>query len=228
MKQWLMICAMLLTVPAVAETQPQPGVGDPRIQTVLYDPDQVVQLHVAVGYQLTLEFGPDERIENIAIGDSSAWQITPNKRGDHVFIKVSAGGASTNLTIITDVRSYVFALAPGSDGADAPFTVRFRYPSPAVSVITAPENAALRYKLSGTRALRPTSVTDDGARTYIVFGDDQAMPAVFSIGTDGKEQLVNGSVREGRYVIDGVANELVFRIDKLTASARRIPRRKGL
>jgi type IV secretion system protein VirB9 len=229
MKQLLLLCAMFLAAPAVAETQPQPGIGDPRIQTVFYDPDQVVQLHVAVGYQLTVEFAADERIENIAVGDGGAWQITPNKRGDHVFIKVSPGGSSTNLTVVTDVRTYAFALAPGSDGSsDTPFTVRFRYPPPAVSVVAAPANAAVRYKLSGTRALRPTLVTDDGRRTYIVFADDQAMPAVFTLGADGKEQLVNGAVREGRYVIDGVSNQLLFRIDKLTASARRVPKRKGL
>ena len=46
---------------------------------MLYDPQQVVLLQVAAGYQLTLAFAPDERIESVAVGDSGAWQVTPNR-----------------------------------------------------------------------------------------------------------------------------------------------------
>ena len=52
-----------------------------------YDADQVVPLQAAPGYQVMLEFGADERIENVAVGDSAAWQVTPNRSGDHVFVK---------------------------------------------------------------------------------------------------------------------------------------------
>ena len=44
--------------------------ADPHIQTVFYEPDQVIELKGAVGWQIMIEFGPDERIENVSIGDS--------------------------------------------------------------------------------------------------------------------------------------------------------------
>ena len=37
--------------------------------------------------QATIDFGEDEHIENVAIGDSSAWQVTPNKRANLLFVK---------------------------------------------------------------------------------------------------------------------------------------------
>ena len=48
----LIAVAALLPMPAAAQIRPEPGPGDPRIQSVLYDADQVVQLQVATGYQL--------------------------------------------------------------------------------------------------------------------------------------------------------------------------------
>ena len=54
---------------------------DPRIEMVTYDADQIVQLRVTAGFQVMVEFAGDERVENVALGDSSGWQATPNKRG---------------------------------------------------------------------------------------------------------------------------------------------------
>lgn len=220
--------ALLVATTAAAETRPQPGAGDPRIQTVLYDPEQVVRLDVVAGYQLTLELGSGEHIENVAVGDSGAWQVTPNKRGDRLFIKVSAGGGTTNLTVVTDARTYAFTLAPGGDIAGLAYTVRFRYPTPPTTMaLQALKPTSATYKLGGTRALRPALVSDDGTRTFISFLDDQTMPAVFALDEEGHEKLIDGVVRDGRYVIDSIANHLVFRLGKRTATATRAPQLKG-
>ena len=223
----LLLCAA--TAPALAEVRPTPGSGDPRIQTILYDPDQVIQLQVAPGYQLTLEFGPDERIENVAVGDSGAWQVTPNKRGDHLFIKAAQNGVTTNMTVVTEARTYSFSLTPAYGSTpDLPFTVRVRFPPPAVATVepgngTVPEIG--RYKFSGARTLRPSAIDDDGIHTYLEWPSGATMPAVFAIGSDGRETLVNGMMREHRYVIDSISNRLVFRLDARTAYATRIRRK---
>lgn len=208
--------------PAAAQTRPTPGPGDPRIQTVPYDPDQVVQLQVAVGYQLTVEFAPDERIETVAVGDSGAWQVTPNKRGDRLFIRPAGGGVTTNMTVVTDAHAYNFELTGGYGGAQA-FTVRFTYPTPPIPTNDQPALAAGRYKLSGAKLIQPDAISDDGAKTYIVWRADQTLPAVFRIGRDGKETLADGAMRDGRYVLDSIANRLVFRLDNQIASAVRVP-----
>ena len=223
----LLLCAA--TVPALAEVRPTPGSGDPRIQTILYDPDQVIQLQVAPGYQLTLEFGPDERIENVAVGDSGAWQVTPNKRGDHLFIKAAQGGVATNMTVVTEARTYSFSLTPAyGPTPDLAFTVRVRFPPTAVAAVEAGTGVAPeigRYKLSGTRALRPSAIDDDGVHTYLEWPPGETMPAVFAISADGRETLVNGMMRDHRYVIDSISNRLIFRLDAGTAYATRIPRK---
>ncbi len=224
----LMFFGLSLAAPAMAQLRPEPGPGDPRIQSVLYDANQVVQIQAATGYQVTVEFAPDERIENVAVGDSGAWQITPNKRGDHLFIKALGQGVTTNLTVVTDARTYAFELAPlfGPLPTMA-YTVRFRYATPAAVTVVANDGpGAGRYKLSGDKALRPSAIDDDGVHTYVAWGPDQTLPAIFALDDKGNETLVNGMTRDGRFVIDAVANRLVFRIDGHTAGAVRVPQKK--
>ena len=217
------LAAAAIALPAAGQVRPQPGEGDPRIQSVMYDANQVVLLQVATGYQLTLEFAPDERIENVAVGDAGAWQVTPNKRGDRLFIKPVNGSVTTNLTVVTDARSYVFELSPGSPGS-SPFTVRFQYPPPpAPAAPQAAANEPGRYKLTGSADLRPDAISDDGAKTYIMWRAEQTLPAVFIIDRDGKETLADGAMRDGRYVLDSVNNRLIFRLDKKVAGAARVP-----
>jgi type IV secretion system protein VirB9 len=220
----LFILALLAPVAATAQLRPTPGAGDPRIQSVVYDTNQVVQLQVATGFQLTVEFAPDERIENVAIGDSGAWQVTPNKRGDHLFIKAIQPGVTTNLTVVTDARSYNFELLPlYGPLPDMAYTVRFTYPVPAVATVAeVPPAEAGRYKLSGSRAIRPTEIDDDGLKTYIVWPPETSLPAIFAIDEKGREMLVDGAMRDGQYVIDSVKPKLVFRLDRDMASAVRV------
>ncbi|THD36270.1 MAG: type VI secretion protein [Sphingomonas sp.] len=190
----------------------------------MYDADQVVQLQVAPGYQLAVEFAPDERIETVAVGDSGAWQVTPNKRGDRLFIRPAQGGVTTNMTVVTDARAYNFELSTGYGGAQA-FTVRFTYPPPPAEATASDQPAvgAGRYKLSGTRTIQPDAISDDGSKTFIIWRADQTLPAVFKIGRDGKETLADGAMRDGRYVLDSIANKLIFRLDREMAVAVRVP-----
>ena len=227
MKACVVIAALAAMLPAFslpAEVRPEPGPGDPHIQSVLYDADQVVLLQVGHGYQLSVEFAPDERIENVAVGDSGSWQVTPNKRGDHLFIKPTPDAGPTNLTVVTDARTYAFTLLPLPGlGPDAAYTVRFRYAAPAVAAVV-PGATVMQsfYKLSGAKALRPASVTDDGLRTTIAWYPKQTLPAVYTIDAHGNDVLVNSSMRDGRTVIDDVFGGLQFRFGKLIATATRV------
>lgn len=224
MRLALFLLGLLLSATAAAQLRPTPGPGDPRIQSVVYDANQVVQLQVATGYQLTVEFALDERIENVAVGDSGAWQVTPNKRGDHLFIKAVQPGITTNLTVVTDARSYAFELLPlYGPLPDMAYTVRFTYPAPAVASVAAlPAAAPGRYKVSGSRAIRPTAIDDDGEKTYIVWPRERPLPAIFAIDAKGQEMLVDGAMRDGQYVIDAVKPKLLFRLDAQMATAVRV------
>jgi type IV secretion system protein VirB9 len=216
-------------VPTVA-AGPSATPADPRVQVLTYAPDQVFRLGGAAGYQTNIEFAADETIENVAIGDSGAWQATANRRGDRLFVKPLQGGVGTNMTVVTNVRVYLFELTPSSDGI-VPFTLRFRYPetqaAAADDALTAPEVVAGRYRLSGTRSLFPSRMWDDGLQTFIDFPPDASIPAIYVIDARGQETLVNGGMRGGLFVVDSVPREIVFRIDEHLARATRITPTSG-
>jgi type IV secretion system protein VirB9 len=205
---------------------PEAGKGDPRIQWVNYDPEQVVQLRIAVHFQALIEFGPGERIENVALGNSNAWQAVPNQRGDRLFVKPLQDGVPTNMVVATDAHTYNFDLtSTGFPDGNLPYTVRFRYPSEETADVAAPIVMAT-YVLRGAKAIRPLTITDDGRATVISWPRHGPMPAIFAAGGRGSEALVNGAVQaDGRFVIDGVTRKLVFRLGKLQASAIRRPLR---
>lgn len=91
--------------PSQAATQ-----DDPRLVSVVYDPAQIVKVIGRPGVQATITFGEDEKIENVAVGDSQKWQITPNKRANLLFARPLEAAAVTNMTVVTDKRTYLFDL----------------------------------------------------------------------------------------------------------------------
>jgi type IV secretion system protein VirB9 len=227
----LTVLMTLLAAPLAAQVQPQPGAGDPRIQTIAYEPDRIFRLQAAPGYQVTVEFGSDEQIENVAVGDSAAWQVTPNRRGDYLFVKAVQDGVATNMTVVTSARTYFFELSPiYGPTPDMAYNVRFTYPGGQPDSVADEAPAAEqegRYKLGGIRSLRPSNISDDGRHTYIEWPRDRTLPAVYAIDPEGRESLVNGAMRDDLFVIDAIASKLIFRIDDNIATANRfVPKKK--
>jgi type IV secretion system protein VirB9 len=229
--------AMLVALGGAAQAQirPQPGTGDPRLQTVNYDSGQIIQLQGTPGYQLTIQLSSDEQVQNVSIGDSTLWQVSVNKAGNYLFLKPTQAGAPTNMTVITNVRVYNFELTSlAFPTPDMAYTLQFKYPSPlqdAAQAANARAAAAARrqdsrYRMSGDAALRPAAVSDDGEHTYVDWAADRPIPAIFQIGDNGEERLVNGGMRGDEFVIDGVAPKLIFRIDQKVAYAERRLRKR--
>lgn len=197
---------------ASAEIAPAPGPGDPHIQSVDYDPNQVVRLRTAPGYALTIEFSGDERIETVAMGTTAFWQVTANKRADLLFVKQEQGATDTNLTVITDARRYVFSLVPGyGPDPQIPYTLRFTYRGISAAPLVEVEHPQSTYKFKGTKALRPVEMSDDGQATSIRWTADLDLPAVYAVDAAGRESIVNGAMRDGVFVVDAVAPRFVFR-----------------
>ena len=214
MKRTLLLAFGLFAL--MGETLPLPGPVDPHIQHVLFNPEQVVALHGALGWQIMIEFGGDERIENVSIGDALAWQVTPNKRARILFLKPLIKNATTNMTVVTDHRQYAFALATTKQLRTTPWVVKFDYPREVVEAVEEPPPPPspplnFAYAAAGDLTLRPTRVWDDGLMTYFEFADEQPIPAIFAGGPGKDETLVNSSVRGRVIVVQERAGQFTLR-----------------
>jgi type IV secretion system protein VirB9 len=212
----LAVVLALIAAPALAVV-PRPGPGDPRIHVVDYDPTQVVELSGALGYQLSVEFDPAEHIENVAIGDSLGWQVTPNRRANLLFLKPMSRRPATNMTVVTNLRRYSFRLSVRGPTRVMPYAVRFLYAEPAVAYVAPPppppppieKNSA--YSYDGSSRNLPVKVFDDGQDTYFAFRAEEDMPAIFAVDPDGGEAVVNTRLRDGYVVVDRIARGYVLR-----------------
>lgn len=148
------ICAFCLFLNVVffsklALCQISPITSDSRIKTLVYNPNEVYELKFYYGYQSFIEFAEDEEIEMISIGEAFAWRLTP--AGKRLFIRPLEIAGHTNMTIITNKRTYHFDIRSGEYQAKADeelvYTVRFFYPQigqplPIPPQLTAPNPGA--------------------------------------------------------------------------------------
>jgi type IV secretion system protein VirB9 len=219
---------------------------DARVRSVLFKPDTVVRFVGKPGYQSAIRFGPDEQIENVAVGDSVAWQVTPNKRGDRLFVKPLVAGARSNMTVVTDMRTYLFDLE-ATRTAQPIYVLGFQYPAwpapgavqplppPAPAAVTpvmeaaaaqqAPPKLHFGWVSRGAKELLPARAFDDGQSVYLTWPEESPLPAILVAASDGAEGPVNYRMEAGHIVVDGVPPQLILRRGKARAilSATRTP-----
>jgi type IV secretion system protein VirB9 len=211
-------------IPALLLLATTPALATDRVAHIYYSADRVVSIAGHKGIQTMIEFGTDEHIENIALGDSAAWQITPNKRANLIFLKPLMAKARTNMTVVTDKRRYLFDLYNGGAHGRAIYTIRFLYPEdfklaapPETTVAVAPPAPpALNYEwqVKGDKHISPARIYDDGTSTFIAWSDTTELPAVQTVGADGSEGPVNFTMKGDYLVIEGVAARYILRMGK--------------
>jgi type IV secretion system protein VirB9 len=205
--------------------------NDARLVTLPYRADVVERLDGRAGVQATIAFGEDEHIENVAIGDSTLWQVTPNKRVNMLFLKPLHPRARTNLTVVTDQHSYFFDLVAGPDEQPVYF-LRFHYPDlpkpPAPPAALTSEEAAIAkgapeavpvdpsqldfaWRAKGKPALTPVRIYDDGRDTYLSWPAKTVLPAILVNDEKGNEGPVNFSMRGDVIVVEGVPRRILLR-----------------
>jgi type IV secretion system protein VirB9 len=219
----------LCAVPALgvcADTQPAQATPDTRIRVLPYSVDRVYRLVGYVGYQVDIEFEPEESFVGLGAGDIEG--VSFASQANHLFLKPKASKVSTNLTVLTNRREYQFdytasAEHPDSREPDITYVLRFTYnkppalPDPSAKIEQRLESgAALRprnfdYWYCGFSALKPIAAWDDGVRTRLRFGAHAELPAVFVRNDDGSESLLNFNMEGGDVVIHRVARRFVLR-----------------
>lgn len=213
-----------------------PAIADPRLAAHAYDPAEVVRVPGKLGVQATIAFGEGESIENVAVGNSQEWQITPNKRANLLFVKPLAAAARTNMTVVTDRHTYFFDLVAGPK-AEPLYMLRFTYAdeeaqsgdsssAPGAPALAQAETAIMpvleaspkppaelnyAWRSRGDAALLPAKVYDDGAATYLSWSKDQAVPAILVRNAKGEEGPVNYAVHGSTIVVQTVPSQIILR-----------------
>ena len=197
-----------------------------RVRNLLYVPDQVIRVRGWVGYHIDLTFEEGESFVTLGGGDLEA--LTVGSYANHLVLKPKAAALRTNLTVFTNRRTYLldYAVSPRAPDPltdDLVFAIHLLYPVtaavPVVKPLQAPPPERTRqddYWYCGASDLRPIEAFDDGAHTYLRFAPAAEMPAIFVRGEDGKESLLNFSVKEGQVQIHRLARRFVLRRGKLT------------
>ncbi len=224
-----------------------PAQADSRLVSHEYSADEVVRIDGKLGVQATIGFAEDEHIENVAVGDSQEWQITPNKRANLLFVKPLAAAARTNMTVVTDRRTYFFDLI-AAPRAKPVYMLRFTYKEeekapekpaqPDRASLTPEERAAMSgdpvaapadpamlnfaWTRKGDAQLMPSRIYDDGEATYLLWNEKQAVPAILVRNEKGEEGPVNYAVRGNTIVIDDVPSLIVLRSGKASATLQNV------
>jgi type IV secretion system protein VirB9 len=230
----------LIPALALATVATAASADDPRVVEKLYQPSQIVRIEGKTKVQATIAFAEDEHIENVAIGDSQSWQVTPNKRANLLFVKPLSATATTNMTVVTDRHTYLFDLV-ASPRAKPLYVLQFTYPPEpkaadaqlaegdaptAVEMAAASDPkavvdpAALNFAwvAKGDRKLLPARTYDDGDSTYLTWAPGTPVPAILVKDYQGTEGPVNFAVRGDTIVVDGVPREIVLRSGRDSAN----------
>lgn len=196
-----------------------------RLRTIDYSPAAVLPLTGFVGYHIHFEFAPDEHFITLAAGDSAGLDI--GAEANHLMIKPKRATTGTNLTILTNRRSYFVdfrALARAPLPAELIYSVTFRYPPPdsspgairaaseaAPALAAVPPATNRDYWYCGSVELRPTNVDDDGLQTRLTFPPHTDLPAIYAAAIDGAESLINSHVENDTVVVHRLTARLVLR-----------------
>lgn len=206
-----------LPTAALAQTMPVPDAANPRLQTAVWQDGAETLLTALPQTGLTVMLEPGEQVVEVVPGQAEMAAITISAERDSFLIMPGAGMVEMPVRVISDKRTYLLRVKTESSLLAA-YLVRFLYPA---STDVESAGPVWTYRLKGDKSVRPSAISDNGVRTTIAFAADQALPAVFALNASGDEEVVNGYMRGDYFVIDRVYPELVFRIDKAKANARR-------
>lgn len=222
----LFLSMTVLLSQAYGEALPRPGRIDSRVRDVTYHRDNVTAIDASYGTSTMIQLQADEEIETLALGDSLAWKVEPNRKGDIIFVKPVDKNAQSNLNVVTNKRIYVFLLRSNMrPPQNQIYAVRFRFPEDEASAALMAQakerashpnlkklnvaNANSNYSYKGSSANKPMTVFDDGVKTWFRFEGET--PAIFLVDGNRNESLVNFRTEGPYVVVDKVSPQWTLR-----------------
>lgn len=236
----LLLSLVLLSGTVSALDKPQRGRQDQRVLYADYKVDEVYPIEAVNGLITTIEFAPGEKVSNYGSGFSTAWEFA--SRANHFFLKPKAKQGTTNLVVVTNMRTYLFDVRLTGNRKKATYRLTFRYPmeeqAKAVAeaeklrikellsqtetgtTVKEESKAGLNHKYSmnfgssnNSKRIAPLAVFDDGRFTYLKFGGQNDFPAAYR-KVDDEETMINSHVEGNWLVLHGVFEEMRLRVGK--------------
>lgn len=216
--------------PSLAVQIPPSCGGDARIRCVPYNPNEVVAITAVFGLQTFILFEEDEELLDLGGGDTGGWEIGVLTKKNGLFIKPKARKPATNITFVTNKRYYNFDffVAKLKNTEERNYMTRFIYPEAQAEELneistkekidkllsyastSKPKNDD--YWVEGSDEFTPTAAWDDGETTYFRFSPNTDLPAVYSVGADGTETLLNKNFPEPyTMAVQMVGRKFIFR-----------------
>lgn len=223
----------------LADNLNYPVAIDSRMKTLVYNPHEIFQLKFIVNFQSVIRFEKGEDVQLISFGNALPWNVLVAH--NNIYIKALDPDVKTNMLVTTNKREYAFDIS-SSDNANVyddqvVYTVNFFYPEVDVDkpqpfkirdiTIDAPLSVTneqkkdvasinFYYTFAGTGdQILPIRVFDNGKQTFFQFPNANAIvPAIYSVGRDGRETRLAVKLVDGYVVIDGIEYQVTLRWGK--------------
>lgn len=218
----IILSASFFALPVMAERAPQTMGQDARVRSVWYNPSDVIRVDTNLRTNTAVELGRGERIEQVLLGDSEAFDVEVLSNRHTVSVKPVIDSAHSNMTIYTSRRAIAFLLTEGRSQTPT-YRVAVQYPGDSKPTKTVQRDSGVRdtgYEHSGAGQARPLAVWNDGTATYFEFRQG-VRPSIFAIDSDGYEMTVNSQTRNNVVRVSGVADEFTVRIGDEVICIRR-------
>ncbi|HAT5579040.1 TrbG/VirB9 family P-type conjugative transfer protein [Proteus mirabilis] len=230
MKTALSIVVLLgVSSQAFSAAIPRSSGADPRVQEILYNPNNVTVVKVKEGVATLIQLEEDEFIDGdssatgMGLGDPMAWNVSV--RGNNIFLRPIAEQPDTNIALVTNKRTYAIQLA-SSNNSEPTYLLRYTYPKKPEPVkqtvfLGKPKidipcfdggKVNVNYQIRGDMTLKPSGIWDNGEFTCLKWNNATDLPVVYRVLPDGKEHLVNYHMEKNVMVVHEVSPQFVLRL----------------
>lgn len=204
---------LAFSTPAFCAQETYPSSLDSRVRQVTYNAQDVVEIPIVPGKATLIQFEEGENFMIApALGDPDA--VLMKYSHNVIWVKPKTAGGS-NLSIVTDRRTYNIDLCYTTSQRKAVYQVTFRFPdtearklrerAEASTVKSKMEDHYAAYNLSYTKAgdmsISPVNVWDDGVQTWFKFPGGSDVPVIYAVDATGAETLVNRSMKGSEIVV---------------------------
>jgi type IV secretion system protein VirB9 len=210
---FLLLSILLINKNAIAEN-PMPI--DSRIKTLIYSPNEIFQIKFMVGYRSIIELQQDEEVSLISFGDPIPWNI--KVLGRRIFIKPTDPGVKTNMTLITNKRTYLMEIASSESPDDfddkVAYIVRFFYPNVNIDMPPVKKDISINEKVK--------KVSQIAANSLSLTANNNEMNFNYTYAGEAKEILPNKIFDNGNSTYFKFKGEIIPNINAIATNGTEI------